>query len=114
MNTIVKESFMHTKKFVWVGAFEFLFYFCAIYTFFSAFIPLMEKQSDGKLSQMFHLSFKKYEYPEPANANAEPEPIPDQAELMAEKTTFKVHFFHFLLPLACLVYNKVMSIAYKK
>lgn len=50
MNTIVKDSFVGTKKFIFIGALSFLFYFFAVYTFVSALIPMMEKSTGGKMS----------------------------------------------------------------
>ena len=53
MNTIVKESFKGARNFIPLGAMSFLFYFCALYTFVSALVPLMEKSTNGKISTMF-------------------------------------------------------------
>lgn len=50
MNTIVKESFISTKKFIFVGALSFLFYFFSVYTFITALVPMMEKSTGGKMS----------------------------------------------------------------
>ena len=49
MNSIVKESFIGTKKFILIGSLSFLFYFSALYTFISALYPLMVKTTGGKI-----------------------------------------------------------------
>jgi hypothetical protein len=46
MNEVVKESFKSTRKFVWVGAWAFFFYFCVGFTFITGIIPVLEEDPD--------------------------------------------------------------------
>lgn len=48
MSEIVRQSFKNTKKYVWQGAFAFLFYFCAIYTLKDGILPLMANTFPGQ------------------------------------------------------------------
>jgi len=41
MNEIVRESFKTTRKYIWRGAFCFLFYFAAIYTLKDGILPII-------------------------------------------------------------------------
>ena len=48
MSDIVRGSFKNTKKYVWKGAFAFLFYFCAVYTLKDGILPLMANTFPGQ------------------------------------------------------------------
>ena len=48
MSEIVRESFKNTKKYIWKGAFSFLFYFCAIFTLKDGILPIMANTFPGQ------------------------------------------------------------------
>ena len=48
MTEIIALAFESTKKFIWKGAFSFLFYFCAIFTLKDGILPIMANTFPGQ------------------------------------------------------------------
>ena len=72
MNQIVIESFKGTKKFLYIGAFSFLFYFLTGYIFFTGLIPTVEYTTNGELSRVFKFNSLQ-------NSPTFPIPLPSQS-----------------------------------
>lgn len=77
---IIRNSFKHSKKYIWKGVFAFLFYFCALFTLKDGLLPMMANTFPG---QQRKVATNGYQIEEPENEES-PIDITTSGEITTE------------------------------